>query len=145
MWYNPIMSAVLRSPMHALLGDTMLLTVIGRKSGKPYTTPVGYYAECDALWIMSSRERTWWRNVCGGACVSMHLHGRDVEGFAEVVTDEAAVAARLADYVRCIPMAARGLGIRLEQGVPNAEDVARLAKEKLFVRIRRGGLRSDSR
>src|SRR5512143_318007 len=120
MWYNPMMSAILRSPLHGMLGDTMLLTVTGRKSGKRYATPVGYYAEGDVLWVMSSRERTWWRNVRGGACVSMHLHGKDVEGFAEVVLDEAAVAGQLADYVRRIPMAARGLGVRVEQGIANA-------------------------
>ncbi len=135
MWYNGIMSAVLRSPLHGMLGDTMLLTVTGRKSGKRYTTPVGFYRDGDVLWIMSSRDRTWWRNLCGGACVRMHLHGRDIEGFAEAVVDEEAVARQVAEYVQHIPMAARSLGVRVEQGSANADDARQLAKEKVFVRV----------
>ncbi len=138
MWYNGIMSAVLRSPLHGMLGDTMLLTVTGRKSGKRYTTPVGFYRDGDVLWIMSSRDRTWWRNLCGGACVRMHLHGRDIEGFAEAVVDEEAVARQVAEYVQHIPMAARSLGVHVEQGSANADDAERLAQEKVFVRVRAG-------
>jgi deazaflavin-dependent oxidoreductase (nitroreductase family) len=135
MWFNTIVSALVRSPLHALLGDTMLITVTGRKSGVKYTTPVGFYRDGDALWVLSRRDRTWWRNLRGGACVMLHLHGRDMEGFAEAVLDEEAVAGRVADYVRHIPMAARSLGVRVEGVAVNMEDARRLAKEKVFVKI----------
>ena len=135
MWYNAFTFAILRSPLHAMLGDTMLITVTGRKSGAKYTVPVGYYRDGDTLWIMSSRDRTWWRNLRGGACVTLHLHGRDVDAFAEAVLDEETVARRVVDYIRRIPMSARSLGVRLENGVANAEDAARLAKDKVFVKI----------
>jgi deazaflavin-dependent oxidoreductase (nitroreductase family) len=135
MWYNAFTSAILRSPLQAMLGDTMLITVTGRKSGAKYTAPVGFYRDGDTLWVMSSRDRTWWRNLRGGACVTLHLHGRDVDAFAEAVMDEETVAARLADYVRRIPMSARSLGVRVEDGVANPDDAARLAKEKVFVKI----------
>jgi hypothetical protein len=40
---NDFMSWFLRSPLHGLLSNgMMLLTVTGRKTGKKYTTPVGY-------------------------------------------------------------------------------------------------------
>ncbi len=135
MWYNAFTSILLRSPLQGMLGDTLLLTVTGRKSGKRYTTPVSFYREGDVLWIMSSRERTWWRNLRGGACVTMRLHGKDIEGFAEAVEDEQAVARQAVEYVCHVPMVARSLGVRLEHGLANAEDAARLAKEKVFVRI----------
>jgi deazaflavin-dependent oxidoreductase (nitroreductase family) len=135
MWYNALMSAVLRSPLHAMLGDTMLLTVTGRKSGKRYTMPVSFYREGDVLWVTSGRERTWWRNLRGGACVTMHLHGRDMEGSAEVVTDADAVAGQVAEYVARVPMVARSLGVRMEHSIPNADDARRLAKDKVFVKI----------
>ncbi len=136
MWYNAFTSILLRSPLHGMLGDTMLLTVTGRKSGKRYTTPVSFYREGDVLWIMSSHERTWWRNLRGGACVTMRLHGRDVEGAAEAIEDEEAVACQVAEYVCHVPMVARSLGVRVEHGIPNAEDARRLAQEKVFVRVR---------
>ena len=135
MWFNPIMSAVLRSPLHPMLGDTMLLTVTGRKSGHQYTTPVGYYRVGDVLWVISNRDRTWWRNLRGGACVTMRIHGREVQGFAQAVLDEEAVAIQVVEYLRHVPMAARGLGVRMERGAVSRQDAARLAKQRLFVKI----------
>ena len=136
MWFNPFMAFLLRSPLHSLLGDTMLVTVTGRKTGKKYTTPVGFYREGDLLWIITNRDRTWWRNVRGGANVSMRLHGKDETGFAETVLDEGSVATQVADYLRRIPMATRSLKAHIENGIINPSDAARLAKEKLFVKIR---------
>ncbi len=118
-----------------MLGDTMLLTVRGKKTGKQYTTPVGFYRDDDQFWILTNRDRTWWRNVCGGAIVTMRLYGKEVCGFAETIIDENEVAVQMQEYLRRIPMAARGLGARIENGSVNAVDTSRLAKEKLFVRI----------
>lgn len=65
---NSFMTFILRSPMHGILsGSTMLITVTGRKSGRPITTPVNYYQKGDTLWVISNRERSWWRNLKGGA------------------------------------------------------------------------------
>jgi deazaflavin-dependent oxidoreductase (nitroreductase family) len=135
MWFNPIMSFILRSPLHGMLGDTMLVTVTGRKTGKQYTTPVGFYRDGNCLWILSSKDRTWWRNLRANPHVCIRLYGKEVEGFAEVLEEEEVVAAQLQDYLRHIPMAARSFGIHVEDGMINATDAARLAKERLFVRI----------
>jgi hypothetical protein len=35
-----------------------------------------------------------------------------------------------------IPMAAKGLGVRMENGQPHPDDATRLAKERLFVRVK---------
>lgn len=135
MWFDPLMSFLLRSPLYPMLGDTMLITVTGCKTGKQYTTPVGYYREGNSLWIITSRDRTWWRNLRSGANVSMHLHGKDVNGFAEAVLDESTVAAQVQNYLHHVPMAAKSLGLRVENGMVNAGDAAQLAKERLFVRV----------
>ena len=37
---------------------------------KAITTPVGYYRENVNLWVLTSRDRTWWKNLKGGAEVS---------------------------------------------------------------------------
>jgi deazaflavin-dependent oxidoreductase (nitroreductase family) len=132
---NTFVEFFLRTPLQALMGDTMLITVTGRKTGKLYTTPVGFYRDCDHLWVMTSRDRTWWRNVYGGAKVKLLLHGHEEEGLAEPLLDEDAVAMHIGDYIRHIPMSAKSLGVRVENGVLNAEDVKRLARERLFVRI----------
>jgi deazaflavin-dependent oxidoreductase (nitroreductase family) len=125
----------LRTPFYIFMGNTMLITVTGRKTGKKYTTPVGFYRDGETLWIISSRDRTWWRNLQGGAKVEMRMRGKDVTGFAEAILDEETVAKQVVEYVRHMPMSAKALGVRVEKGEPHPEDVARVAKERLFVRI----------
>lgn len=133
---NTFISALLRSPFHRLLSDgMMLITVTGRKTGKQYTTPVGYFTDGDALWVMTNRDRTWWRNVRNGGEVSLLLQGKEVHGFAEAELDEKLVVSRVTEYLRHEPRAARPLGIHMENGKPNAEDIARAAKSRLFVKI----------
>ncbi len=133
---NDFIKVLLRSPLHFLFSSsTMLITVTGRKTGRAITTPVNYYSEGDTLWVISDRSRRWWRNVYGGAKVTLRLHGRDVKARAESILDERAVTTQIAEYVHHLPMSAGPMGVRLQNGIANLEDTARLAKEKLFVRI----------
>jgi deazaflavin-dependent oxidoreductase (nitroreductase family) len=133
---NDFMAWVLRSPFHGMLSDgMMLITVTGCKTGKTYTTPVGYYLQDEYLWVLTSRERKWWRNLQGGAKVQLLLRRKPVEGMADVELDEKSVEARMVEYLRHVPQAAKPMGIRMENKIPNAEDVARTAKERLFIRI----------
>ncbi len=132
---NDFVKLVLQSPLHVFMGNTMLITVTGRKTGREITLPVNYYRDLDALWVLTSRSRTWWRNLQHGAQVSLHLNGRDLDGFAETVLDEKAVAARIGEYVCHLPMSAKPLGVRIQNGVANCEDMTHLARERLFVKI----------
>lgn len=134
---NDFMSWVLRSPLHGMLSNgMMLITVTGRKTGKKYTTPVGYYRGNGYLWVITSRDRTWWKNLAGGAEVALLLKRKPVTAIAEPDLDENAVETRMFEYLKHVPQAARPWGIHIENGNANAEDVARTAKDKLFVRIR---------
>ncbi|MFN8398402.1 MAG: nitroreductase/quinone reductase family protein [Anaerolineales bacterium] len=134
---NDFMSWVLRSPLHGMLSNgMMLITITGRKTGKTYTTPVGYYVEEGYLWVITSRERMWWRNLQGGAAVNLLLKRKPVQGIAEVELDEKAVEARMYEYLRHVPQAAKPMKVRLEDGKPNPADIAATAKERLFVKIK---------
>jgi deazaflavin-dependent oxidoreductase (nitroreductase family) len=133
---NNFVKFFLRTPLYIFMGDTMLITVTGCKTGKRYTTPVGFYLDGNSLWILSSRDRTWWRNLQGGAEVEMRIRGKDTAGFAEAILNEETVATQLMEYVRRIPMAAKSLSVRMEDGEPHLPDAARLAKERIFVRIK---------
>jgi hypothetical protein len=132
---NDFVEFFLRTPLHVFMGDTMLITVTGSKTGRKYSTPVGFYRENGCLWVISSRDRTWWRNVRGGAKVTLLLKGKQVHAFACVEEEESAVEMRLVDYIQHIPMAAKPMGIRIDNQSPNREDVRRVAKDKLFVKI----------
>jgi deazaflavin-dependent oxidoreductase (nitroreductase family) len=134
---NDFMAWVLRSPFHGMLSNgMMLITITGRKTGQKYTTPVGYYREGEYLWVITSRDRTWWKNLQGGAGVGLLLKRKPVNAQAEPMLDEKAVEARMFEYLHHVPMAAKQLQVRMEDRKPNGEDVARTAKDRLFVRIK---------
>ena len=132
---NDFVKFFLRTPLYVFLGDTLLITVTGCKTGRKYSTPVGFYRDEDCLWVMTNRDRTWWRNVTNGANVTLLLKGKTMDAFAEAELDEKTVEIHLFDYIQHIPLAAKPLGIRIENKLPNAEDVRRVAKDRLFVKI----------
>lgn len=85
-WYNPLVTWLLRSPLHGVMsGSTVLVTISGRKSGQPYTLPISYHQAGDTLTLITRRDKTWWRNAQGGAPVRLRLRGREVAAHAEVV------------------------------------------------------------
>jgi len=134
---NDFMSWVLRSPFHGILSNgMMLITVTGCKTGRKFTTPVGYYEEGGYLWVITNRDRTWWRNLRGGAEVELLLKHKPVRAFAETELNEKAVETRMYEYLRHVPQSAKPMGIRVENGNANAEDLERVAKDRLFVRFR---------
>jgi hypothetical protein len=135
---NDFVTFMLRTPFNVFLGNTMLITVTGGKTGKKYSTPVGFYRDGDWLWVLTRRERTWWRNVKGGAEVCLLIKGKTLPARAEAELNETDVEAQLCEYIRQIPMAAKSLGIRVENKRPNLDDVARVARDRLFVKIQLG-------
>ena len=132
---NDFVKFFLRTPLRVFLGDTMLIIVTGLKTGKKYSTPVGFYRENGNLWVLTNRSRTWWRNVKNGADVSLLLEGKPIQAFAQAELDTRSVETRLLEYLQHVPFAARSLGIRVENKVPDRGDVVRIAKERLFVKI----------
>jgi hypothetical protein len=57
---NPIMSLLLRSPIHGLWSKSaMLITFKGRKSGKSFTTPVRYRQDNDVIRCFSVSQNQW--------------------------------------------------------------------------------------
>ena len=134
---NDFMTWVLRSPLHGILSSgMMLITVAGRKTGKKYTLPVEYFETDGFLWVITSRDRTWWRNLRNGAEVELLLKHRPATAHADLVTDIEQVESHLWDYLRHAPLAAKPMGIRMQDKRPNNEDLARVARERLFVRLK---------
>ena len=133
---NGLISWILRSPLHGMLSNgMMLITVTGRKTGKKYTTPVGYFRKNGTLWVLTSRNRTWWKNLQGGAEVALLLKRQPISALAEPALDPITVQAQMREYIKQIPQAARSMQIRMEDGIPNAEDLEHVAENRLFVRV----------
>lgn len=138
MWFNPLMAAILRSPLHGMLSrNTMLITVRGRKTGRPVTTPVNYVRQGNDLLTVSFRSRTWWRNLRGGAPVELLLEGARRSATASVEESEADVSRALGELVKQVPAFARPLGIDLDaERRPRPADLARAAQQRVIIRTR---------
>jgi len=142
---NPLVRAVLGSPLHRLLSHKLLLiTVRGRRTGRLHTTPVGYTQDGDTLYILVGdyQTKTWWRNLQGGAPVQLRLRGRTIQATGDLLrweSDGTALVSALDRYLAALPAARRSLHL---SGRPNALDpeaLRRAAQEVVMVRIRLAG------
>jgi len=135
MWFNPFMIWLIRSPFHRLLSKNfMVLIYTGRKSGKTYQVPVNYTHQGNRLVTFSYRERTWWRNLRGGAPVVLRLEGRDVQATSSVLEDEKEVAVALTAYLSQMPQMAKYFQVGLDAaGLPRDEDIQRIAAERVVI------------
>jgi deazaflavin-dependent oxidoreductase (nitroreductase family) len=98
---------LLSSPLHGLASRRlMLLTVIGRRTGRRYTFPVGYSIDGRSLTVVAGAadRKTWWLNVVHAAPVVMRIRGRDRNGIAHVVWEADEADRALRTYVRAFPL-----------------------------------------
>ncbi len=137
--YKPIVIWLLRSPLHRFLDkNTMVITVSGRKSGKLYTFPVSYVRDGETLLVISQKDRTWWKNLQGGAGVTVLVQGHTLQAKGETYTDTEMVAKILLQILQDVPAYQRPLHLPLTaSGQPeHPEDLTRLAQEHVIVRMR---------
>ena len=141
MWYNRFIVPLLCSPLHFLMSGSMLvLRVTGRRSGRQIELPVNYTTEEENSWrylVTSTRERTWWRNLRGGAPVEACLFGRWRACQADVFEEPERVAGGLRRIFRSKPGSARYYGVRGDgRGDWNADDLERASKSRVLVLVR---------
>jgi len=135
---NPVVSFVLRSPLHGLMShNTVLLGFKGRKSGKTYTIPVSYHATNGHLHCFTDRSNQWWRNLRYGDEVQLTLRGHRVAGKPAVHTGGASeVQTALRDFLIATPRDASHAGVAFDaDGQPVASDVVEASKHLVFISI----------
>jgi len=134
---NKTMKLLLRSPLHRVISKYLLLiTFTGRKSGKTYTTPVSYAQEDGQVTIFT--HANWWKNLRGGAPVSLRLRGRDVQGQAEPIAENKQdIVDALVAHLRKSPFDARYYDVTFDDnGNPNLADVERAVQSVTMIRVR---------
>ncbi len=135
---NPSVKALLKSRFHSLMSkDVMLITFTGRRSGRSYTTPVSYIREGQTVRCFSHSDILWWRNLRGGASVSLRIQGEDYEGDAEAIAgDPKRIADALTAFMTRLPRDAPYYDIELDSnGLPISADVERAAHDSILVEI----------
>ena len=135
MWFNPFMIWLIRSPFHRLLSKNfMTVSFSGWKSGKSYQVPVNYTRQGDNLVTFSYRDRTWWRNLRGGAPVILRLEGKDVSATSRVLENDTEVTEGLRTYLSQMPQMAKYFQVRLDaSGAPDIKDIQQTAFERVVI------------
>jgi hypothetical protein len=84
--WNPVMRPLLGSPLHWPLSRWFaVLAWRGRETGRRYSTPVSYVQEEAMVYITTGDK--WWRNLTGGAPVTIRIAGQWHDAVATAVTD----------------------------------------------------------
>jgi deazaflavin-dependent oxidoreductase (nitroreductase family) len=133
---NRAMKLVLRSPAHGMVSKSVLLiTFTGRKSGKTYTTPVSYSQRDGQVTIFTHAD--WWKNLRGGATVSLRIRGQELEGLAvPVAEDKQVVAAGLMAHLREVPSDATFYGVTFDDHKnPRTEDIKKAVQTVVMIRV----------
>jgi len=134
---NPVLLRLLRTRAGRRPGRRLaVLRYTGVRTGRPYELVVMYVRDGTTVWIAvgGAEHKSWWRSLSAPADVVLWLAGERVGARAVAVEgawqpDEARRG--LTAYVRGMPMAARGLGVR-DPG--DAEQVAAAAVGAVLVR-----------
>lgn len=112
--FNVVSCALLRSPLHRVMSDRLLLiTFTGRKSGRAYTTPVSYFGADDGSLIIAGGA-PWWKNLQNGEPVRLRLRGKESLARPEVVRESDEVARLLQVILPRNPMLGRFMGLELD-------------------------------
>ncbi len=129
------MRALLRSPFHGLLsGMLMLLSYTGRKSGKVYTIPIGYFVwGTDELMAFSTAR--WWTNLRDSTPVTLLLKGQRLEAVPTVIHEREGVIRTLEEFITRLGLAtARKLPVGLPADrVPTQAELRAIPPNATFV------------
>jgi deazaflavin-dependent oxidoreductase (nitroreductase family) len=102
---NRFNATLLKSPLHGLVSkNVVLITIVGKSTGKVFSTPVNYVQSGNDLFVISSRDRKWWRNLREGCPVTLHLRGNVVVGQAAVLEKQADVVQGLKVLLAAAPI-----------------------------------------
>jgi hypothetical protein len=96
---NPIMKTLLRSPLHGLLSNGLIiLSFKGSKSGKVFSTPVAYH-QLDAQTLMVMTRSAWWKNFSRGETVTVRLKGQVYQGTPTITLDNEVVWGHISRFL----------------------------------------------
>ena len=133
---NPMMRILLRSPVHSLVSNSlMLVTFTGRRSKRTFTTPVRYIRDGEIIRAFTAASNQWWRNMRGGTEVRLLIAGSEARYRAEAIDNAPdRVRAGLQDLLRVFPQDAPYYEIALRTDKqPDASTLERASRSTIMV------------
>lgn len=132
---NPILKRVLRSPRAKIGEMILLLTFTGRKSGKKFTTPIGYRRVGDKTLVLFT-DSPWYKNLLGGAPVTVMLKGREMSGWAVATHDTEQIVSETAQHLRSRGLqSAREIGIMNLKFMPTEDELRVMLRDRAKITI----------
>jgi hypothetical protein len=136
---NPIMRALLRSPLHGIASPTIaILHYRGRKSGRQFVTPLSYTREGDTIRFLSAHSTRWWLNFRNeSTSVSVEIAKAMHTGTARLWDgDSEHLREGVRRFLCALPRDAKVYGIKLDGNRrPVEESVAKAAPELVVVEV----------
>jgi hypothetical protein len=141
--FNPIIVAILRSPLHGMMSsDLLVLEYRGQKTGRAHSIPLAYVTRAGQSYCGTRSSSAWWKNFTVSSPVSVWMRGERLDAHAERLASSSPEA-RLA-FVAFL-RANRGTAklvynVRVDDhGAPDASDLEREIHNSAVVRIARMG------
>jgi len=134
---NALFSLLLRSPLHRVISKRcVLLSFKGRKSGKRYTFPVGYWKhEGDLVEIIPLFN--WWKNLRGNVPVIVWLKGRRYLAMADAFHGDETTVEELQALVQTSSNLIRVCRVERDAGgQPKPESIRQVAQSLILIRLR---------
>ena len=136
---NPVMTALLRSPLHGITSNNIaLLHFCGRKSGREFVTPLSYTREGNTVRFLSAHSTRWWMNLRGEpALVSIEIARETFTGKARLFDgDSEPLREGVRRFLTALPRDAKVYGIKLDGSRrPVEESIAKAAPELVLVEV----------
>ncbi|HEX4831655.1 MAG TPA: nitroreductase/quinone reductase family protein [Trebonia sp.] len=121
---NGFMRTALSLPFPTPIGQRlMLVSLTGRKTGRHYRQPVSYVRHGDAL--LTPGGGKWKLNLRPGQPTRLHVNGRDVTAYPELVSDPQTAGDLYAAMAAANPTVTRFSGMQI--GPDGRPDPQRLA------------------
>ncbi|MCU0513834.1 MAG: nitroreductase family deazaflavin-dependent oxidoreductase [Anaerolineae bacterium] len=101
-WMMRLQAFLLRRNWMGAMGDHVLvLTVTGRKTGRTYSTPVGYLREGPNFIALNPEGKSnWYRNIQANPAVRLNVRGQEMAARAVLITDAAEIDTLFQRYHR---------------------------------------------
>ena len=129
-WFNPVARRLLR--VGPLLGPNALITIRGRKTGMPRTTPVALVELDGRSWVVGTfGDTNWVRNLRAARVETLSVGKHETHVIAaELSRDErsAFFAQRLGPYARSLPIGTLLLSVLGARDI--VDDPARAAEHR---------------
>jgi hypothetical protein len=128
---NPIVRLILKSPIHFLISNQILLfRVVGRRSKRIFEIPASFAHINDSLVCVTLRENLWWKNFKDIETQEIYFKGKKINKNISInFTDNAFVRDKLKELIEHNPIDAFFAGVKLDKNkVPNSADLDKAAE-----------------